>query len=271
MLLRRVIACLDVADGRVVKGTRFVDLRDEGDPAVLAARHAAAGADEIVLLDITAAPEARATALDLVRRTARGLDVPLTVGGGVRTAAEMRAVLRAGADKVAINSAALADPGLIRRCSRRFGRQCVVVAVDARRETGPAGATAAGAATAVPTGWEAVAGGGRRPSGRDAVAWAVQAAELGAGEILLTSIDRDGTRSGYDLELLRAVSAAADVPVVASGGAGGPADVVAAIREGGADAVLVAGILHEGLITIGALKAALAGAGLPVRPLEAAA
>lgn len=266
MLLRRVIACLDVADGRVVKGTRFVDLRDEGDPASLAARHAAAGADEIVLLDITAAPEARATALVLVRRTARGLDVPLTVGGGVRTAAEMRAVLRTGADKVAINSAALADPGLITRCSRRFGRQSVVVAVDARREPAPPEA-----ATARPPRWQAVAAGGRRPSGRDAVAWAVQAAELGAGEILLTSIDRDGTRAGYDLELLRAVSAAADVPIVASGGAGGPADVVAAIREGGADAVLVAGILHEGHTTIATLKEALAAAGLPVRPIEAAA
>jgi len=267
MLLRRVVACLDVAGGRVVKGTRFVELADRGDPVELAAHYAAAGADEIVLLDIGAAPEDRATALDLVRRTARRLDVPLTVGGGVRTAAEMRAVLRAGADKVAINSAALADPGLVRRCARSFGRQCVVVAVDAARR--PAAGARPGSAE--PPRWQAVAAGGRRPTGRDAVAWAAEAAALGAGEILLTSIDRDGTRSGYDLELLRAVGAAAAVPVVASGGAGGPADLVAAIRDGGADAVLLAGILHEGRTTIAALKEALAAAGLPVRRVEVAA
>jgi cyclase len=258
MLLRRVIPCLDVAGGRVVKGTRFVDLRDEGDPAELAARYAAAGADEIVLLDITAAPEGRATLLELVERTARRLFVPLTVGGGVRTPAEMRAVLRAGADKVAVNTAAIVDPGLIARCARVFGRQCVVVAVDAR--AAPANG-----------GWEVLARGGRDATGLDAVAWTRRAAELGAGEILLTSIDRDGTRTGFDLDLLRAVTAVVDVPVIASGGAGTPADMVAAIVEGGADAVLAASVFHRGIHSIASVKAALAAAGVPVRPVEEAA
>jgi cyclase len=258
MLLRRVIPCLDVAGGRVVKGTRFVNLQDAGDPAELAARYAAAGADEIVLLDITAAPEGRATLLELVERTARRLFVPLTVGGGVRTPAEMRAVLRAGADKVAVNTAAIVDPGLIARCARVFGRQCVVVAVDAR--AAPANG-----------GWEVLARGGRDATGLDAVAWTRRAAELGAGEILLTSIDRDGTRSGFDLDLLRAVTAVVDVPVIASGGAGTPADMVAAIVEGGADAVLAASVFHRGIHSIASVKAALAAAGVPVRPVEEAA
>src|SRR5262245_347965 len=259
MLLRRVIPCLDVADGRVVKGIRFVDLTDEGDPAELAARYAAAGADEIVYLDISAAPEGRGTLLDVVNRTASRVFIPLTVGGGVRSPREMRDVLRAGADKVAVNTAAVQDPALLRRCARTFGRQCVVISIDAR---------------AVPNQsdvWEVVVRGGRDPVGLDAVEWARRAVELGAGEVLLTSIDRDGTRSGFDTALLRAVSGAVDVPVVASGGAGSPADMVAAIVEGHADAVLAASIFHRDIHSIGAVKAALAAAGVPVRAVRAAA
>jgi cyclase len=258
MLLRRVIPCLDVAGGRVVKGTRFADLRDQGDPADLAARYAAAGADELIFLDIDAAPEARPTLLTAVRRTSRRLFVPLTVGGGVNSSAEMRAVLRAGADKVAINSAAVADPPLVARCARRFGRQCVVVAIDARRRPRTSG-------------WEVVVRGGRTATGIDVVAWARHAASLGAGELLLTSIDRDGTGAGFDLALLRAVTSAVDIPVIASGGAGAAADMVAAITIGGADAVLAASIFHSGLVSIAAVKAALALAGVPVRPVAAAA
>ena len=257
MLLRRVIPCLDVADGRVVKGTRFVDLRDAGDPAELARQYAEEGADEVVFLDITAAPEGRATLLEVVERTARQAFVPLTVGGGVRTPAEMRAVLRAGADKVAVNTAAVLDPSLVDRCARRFGRQCVVVAIDARARDG------------ADRSWEVVVRGGRDGTGRDAVAWAREAAGRGAGEILLTSIDRDGTQAGYDLRLLRAVSDAVPVPVVASGGAGGPDDLAAAIVVGGADAVLAASIFHDGRYSIGAVKEALAAAGIPVRAVPA--
>ena len=254
MLLRRVIPCLDVAHGRVVKGTRFVDLRDAGDPPVLAARYAEAGADELVFLDIAAAPEDRATLLDIVERTARQAFVPLTVGGGVRSAQEMKAVLRAGADKVAVNTAAVRDGGLLRSCARRFGRQCVVIAIDARAR--PEGG-----------GWEVGVRGGREPTGLDAVEWARRAVDLGAGEILLTSIDRDGTRQGYDTSLLRAVSDAVGVPIIASGGAGKPADMVAAIVEGGADAVLAASIFHHDIHSIAAVKQALAEAGVPVRLL----
>jgi cyclase len=250
-------------EGRVVKGTRFVDLTDEGDPAELATRYADAGADEIVFLDIGAAPDGRATLLDVVGRTARSLFVPLTVGGGVRDAAGMKRVLRAGADKVAVNTAAVEDPALVPRCARRFGRQCVVVSVDARRVAGSDGAEEPR--------WEVVTGGGRRPTGIDAVDWARTAAALGAGEILLTSIDRDGTRSGYDLELIRAVVGAVDVPVVASGGAGSPSDMVAAIVDGGADAALAASIFHRDLHSIAAVKEALADAGIPVRRLSDAA
>jgi cyclase len=257
MLLRRVIPCLDVANGRVVKGTRFVDLVDEGDPPELAARYAAAGADELVFLDITAAPQGRATLLDVVERTARRVFIPLTVGGGVRSASDMKAVLRAGADKVAVNTAAVQDPALIRRCARRFGRQCVVASIDARAVPGDGS-------------WEVVVRGGRDSTGLDAVAWARTAVELGAGELLLTSIDRDGTRRGFDLALLRAVTSAVDVPVIASGGAGTPADMAAAIVEGGADAVLAASIFHRDLHSIAAVKAALAAAGVPVRITAAA-
>ena len=275
MLLRRVIPCLDVRDGRVVKGTRFLDLVDEGDPAELAARYAREGADEICFLDITAAVEGRATLLGAVERTARQAFVPLTVGGGVRSVSDMRAVLRAGADRVAVNSAAVADPSLVDRCARRFGRQCVVVSIDARRRLGPgaagdpgghaAGTSAGRGADGDGPAWQVVVQGGRVATGRDAVAWAVEAAERGAGEILLTSIDRDGTRAGYDLELLGAVSRAVSVPVVASGGAGSPADLVAAVLEGGADAVLAASIFHRELHGIAAVKRAMAAAGIPVR------
>jgi cyclase len=251
MLRRRVIPCLDVADGRVVKGTRFVDLVDEGDPPQLAERYAREGADELVFLDITAAPERRGTLLDIVERTARRAFIPLTVGGGVRTVDEMRDVLRAGADKVSLNTAAVAEPELIARCAHRFGRQAVVVAIDAL-------GTAPGA-------WEVVVRGGRERTGRDAVAWAGRAVALGAGELLITSIDRDGTGSGFDTALLRAISSSVEVPVIASGGAAGPDDFVAAVRDGGADAVLAASIFHRRIHSIVEVKAAMAAAGLPVR------
>ncbi len=251
----RVVVCLDVKDGRVVKGTNFEGLRDVGDPVELAARYEAEGADEIVYLDISASKEERGTLLDLVRRTAEVLFVPLTVGGGVRAASDIGPLLRAGADKISVNSAALADPTLLTRGAKRFGSQCVVVSVDAKRsEDGT---------------WQAFTHGGSRATGKDAVDWAVQAVERGAGEVLLTSMDRDGVRTGYDLELTRAVADRVGVPVVASGGAGEAAHLRDAFREGHASAALVAGILHDGLTTVGALKDALAGWGLPVR--EAAA
>jgi len=257
MLRRRVIPCLDVADGRVVKGTRFVDLVDEGDPPELAERYAAEGADELVFLDITAAPQRRATLLDIVERTARRAFIPLTVGGGVRSVADMRDVLRAGADKVSLNTAAVADPTLISRCAARFGRQAVVVAIDAR--------LAPGTRAADPPLWDVVVNGGREPAGLDAVAWARRAVDLGAGELLVTSIDRDGTGSGFDTALLRAITSSVHVPVIASGGAAGPADFVAAVRDGGADAVLAASIFHRRIHAIADVKAAMAAAGMPVR------
>lgn len=250
MLRRRVIPCLDVANGRVVKGTRFVDLVDEGDPPELAARYAAEGADELVFLDISAAPEGRGTLLEIVERTARRAFIPLTVGGGVRSVDEMRDVLRAGADKVSLNTAAVADPALIARCAARFGRQAVVVAIDARRTD---------------RSWDVLVRGGRETTDLDAVGWAERAVELGAGELLVTSIDRDGTQAGFDTELLRAISGAVEVPVIASGGAARPADFVTAVVDGGADAVLAASIFHRRIHTIGEVKAAMAAAGLPVR------
>jgi cyclase len=266
MLRRRVIPCLDVAGGRVVKGTRFVDLVDAGDPAELAGRYAAEGADEIVFLDISASAEGRGTLLEVVERTARGVFVPLAVGGGVRSVDEMKAVLRAGADKVVLNTAAVADPGLIERCARRFGRQAVVVAIDARRRT-----RSEPAASPSPATWEVLVTGGRTPTGRNAVDWAREAVARGAGELIVTSIDRDGTGTGYDLDLLRAIGRAVEVPVVASGGAANPDDLVAAVRDGGADAVLAASIFHRRIHSIAAVKAAMAAAGLSVRPIEAAA
>jgi cyclase len=257
MLTRRVIPCLDVANGRVVKGTRFIDLVDEGDPAELAARYADEGADEIVFLDIGAAPEGRGTLLDTVERTARRAFIPLTVGGGVRSTTDMRDVLRAGADKVSLNTAAVADPALISRCARRFGRQAVVVAIDARRLPRPANGGEAG--------WEVLVRGGRDTTGLDAVTWAVRAAELGAGELLVTSIDRDGTQSGFDTDLLRAIAERVEVPVIASGGAAGPEDFVRAVVDGHADAVLAASIFHRRIHAIADVKSAMAAAGLPVR------
>lgn len=260
MLRRRVIPCLDVADGRVVKGTRFVDLVDEGDPPELAERYAREGADELVFLDISAAPERRGTLLDIVERTARRAFIPLTVGGGVRTVEEMRDVLRAGADKVSLNTAAVADPALINRCAARFGSQAVVVAIDARRRSESVGDA-----------WEVVVKGGREATALEAVAWAERAVELGAGELLVTSIDRDGTGTGFDTDLLRAITTRVSVPVIASGGAAGPDDFVAAVREGGADAVLAASIFHRRIHSIASVKAAMAAAGLPVRLVPAAA
>jgi len=257
MLRRRVIPCLDVADGRVVKGTHFVDLVDEGDPPELAERYANEGADELVFLDIGAAAEGRGTLLEIVERTARRVFIPLTVGGGVRSVTEMRDVLRAGADKVSLNTAAVADPMLISRCAARFGRQAVVVAIDALARRAPAGPGSGG--------WEVVVKGGREATGSDAVAWAQRAVELGAGELLVTSIDRDGTHAGFDTDLLRAITSSVHVPVIASGGAAGPADFVAAVRDGGADAVLAASIFHRRIHPIADVKAAMAAAGLPVR------
>jgi cyclase len=253
VLRRRIIPCLDVKDGRVVKGTRFVDLVDEGDPPELAERYAREGADELVFLDISAAPEGRGTLREIVERTARRAFVPLTVGGGVRSVDEMRDVLRAGADKVSLNTAAVADPELVAACARRFGSQAVVVAIDARRHTDGA------------DGWEVLVKGGRQTTALDAVDWARRVTALGAGELLVTSIDRDGTRSGYDTALLRAISSAVRVPVIASGGAAGPEDFVAAVVDGGADAVLAASIFHRRIHSIAAVKAAMAAAGLPVR------
>ena len=264
MLRRRVIPCLDVANGRVVKGTRFVDLVDEGAPPELAARYADEGADELVFLDITAAPEGRRTLLDVVERTARRAFIPLTVGGGVRTVRDMRDVLRAGADKVSLNTAAVADPSLVSRCAARFGRQAVVVAIDARRVAGEEpGATEPR--------WEVLVRGGRDTTTLEAVEWAVRAAELGAGELLVTSIDRDGTQSGYDTALLRAITSRVTVPVIASGGAAAPSDFVAAVRDGGADAVLAASIFHRRIHAIADVKRALQAAGIPVRATQGVA
>ncbi|HSL32124.1 MAG TPA: imidazole glycerol phosphate synthase subunit HisF [Candidatus Limnocylindrales bacterium] len=262
MLRRRVIPCLDVANGRVVKGTRFVDLVDEGDPPELAERYAREGADELVFLDITAAPEGRGTLLDIVERTARRAFIPLTVGGGVRSVEEMRDVLRAGADKVSLNTAAVSNPELVAACARRFGSQAVVLAIDARR--------VADASTTRPR-WEVLVRGGRETTGLDAVEWARRVAALGAGELLVTSIDRDGTQAGFDTELLRAITSAVGVPVIASGGAAGPDDFVSAVVDGGADAVLAASIFHRAIHSIASVKATMAAAGLSVRLDGAAA
>ena len=250
MLTNRIIACLDVMDGRVVKGTGFVNLRDAGDPIALAERYEAQGADEIVFLDITATGERRGTLLDLVQRTAERLFIPLTVGGGMRTVDDIASALRAGADKTAINSAAVRHPELLKDVARRFGSQCVVASIDALRK----GAS-----------WEVYVNGGREPTGLDAIEWAVRCAELGAGEILLTSIDRDGARSGYDIELVSSVAQAVEVPVVASGGAGSARDVVDAFIRGRADAALLAGVLHDNTTDIARVKAALRAARIPVR------
>lgn len=252
MLTKRIIACLDVDGGRVVKGVQFVNLRDAGDPAELAKAHSESGADEIVLLDISAAHQNRSTLLDTVRRTARQLFIPFTVGGGIRTLEDAAAVFAAGADKVSINSAALADPSLITRIADRFGSQAVVVAIDAKR-------------SATEQRWEAFTRGGRNASGIDTVAWAREAESRGAGEILLTSMDRDGTASGFDCNLTKAVADSVRIPVIASGGAGGADHFVEVFRDGHADAALAASIFHYGIGRLVELKETLRSEGVPVR------
>ncbi|HVY87047.1 MAG TPA: imidazole glycerol phosphate synthase subunit HisF [Caulobacterales bacterium] len=253
MLAARIIPCLDVKDGRVVKGVNFVDLKDAGDPAEQAAIYDAQGADEICFLDITASHERRGTLLDVVRRTADRCFTPLTVGGGVRTPEDVRALLLAGADKAAINTAAVQTPELIDAAARKFGAQCIVVAVDAKQ--------------AEPGKWEVFIHGGRTPTGKDAVAFAVEAVERGAGELLVTSMDRDGTRAGYDIALLKEITSRVRVPVIASGGAGSLDDLVAAIVEGGASAALAASIFHYGTYTLAEAREALRKAGAPVRSI----
>jgi len=251
MLAKRVIPCLDVDAGRVVKGVRFQELRDAGDPVQLAAHYDREGADELVFLDITATLEDREATLDVVSRTAEEVFIPLTVGGGVRTEDDVDALLRAGADKVSVNSAAVRDPSLLSRCADRFGTQCMVVAIDAKRRG---------------SGWDVFVDAGHTPTGRDAVEWAAEAtAGHGAGEVLLTSMDRDGTGEGYDLELLRAIAGAVAVPVVASGGAGTPEHFAEALTDGRADAVLAASRWHDGDLTIREVKEHLASRGIPVR------
>ena len=250
MLTRRLIVCLDVKDGRVVKGTRFRQLRDVGDPRAMSIQYEREGADEIVFLDISASAEGRGTLLDVARRTAEELFIPLTIGGGIRSVDDLTRALRSGADKVSINSAAVDRPKILTEAAERFGAQCVVASIDARR---------------VGSRWRVHTRGGTCPTALDAVEWAVECVRRGAGEILLTSIDRDGSRDGYDLELTRSVSDAVDVPVIASGGAGNGADVVAALTGGGADAALVAGILHDGSIGIADIKREMMRAGVPTR------
>jgi cyclase len=257
MLTRRVIVCLDVKGGRVVKGVQFESLRDVGDPVALAERYEAEGADEITFLDISASAEERGTLLDVARRTAERLFIPLTIGGGVRTVDDVGRALRAGADKVSINSAAVERPEVLTESAYRFGSQCVVASIDAKdREVGSGT-------------WEVYTRGGRQPTGLDAVEWAVECVRRGAGEILLTSIDRDGARTGYDLPLTRAIADAVDVPVIASGGAGNAEHVREAIVDARADAALVAGILHDGLTTVRAIKQEMARAGIVVRTVAA--
>ena len=251
-LTRRVIPCLDVTDGRVVKGVKFLELRDAGDPVELAGFYNDEGADELVFLDITATSDSRNTMIDVVERTASQIFIPLTVGGGVRSVEDMRQLLRAGADKISINTAAIREPDLIRQGAERFGRQCIVVAIDARQnEEGD--------------GWGVYTHGGRKPAGLDAVAWAERAADLGAGELLVTSMDRDGGKDGYDLELLAEIGSRVNIPVIASGGAGTLDHLVDALAPGRADAVLAASIFHFGDYRIADAKRHLASRGIPVR------
>lgn len=252
MLTKRIIPCLDVTDGRVVKGTKFLELRDAGDPVECAKAYDAQGADELVFLDITASSDNRATMVDVVGRTASECFMPLTVGGGIRAVEDMRLMLQAGADKVSVNTSAIERPALITEGAERFGSQCIVVAIDARRREGG--------------GWTVHTHGGRRPTPLEAVAWAKQAEELGAGEILLTSMDADGTKAGYDMDLVRAVSSAVAIPVIASGGAGTLDHMADVLLHAGADAVLAASIFHFGEHTVGDVKAFLAARGVPVRP-----
>ena len=258
MLAKRIIPCLDVTGGRVVKGVNFVELRDAGDPVEIAARYNEQGADELTFLDITATSDGRDLILPIIEAVASQVFIPLTVGDGVRTVADVRRLLNAGADKTSFNSAAIADPQVIRDASGKYGAQCIVVAIDARRRTGD-DLAARGA------GWDVYSHGGRKNTGLDAVAWARQMAAYGAGEILLTSMDRDGTQIGFDLELTRAVSDAVDVPVIASGGVGTLDHLADGVQIGGADAVLAASIFHYGTFTIAQAKQHLAGRGIPVR------
>lgn len=250
MVTRRIVVCLDVKGDRVVKGVQFESLRDVGDPVVLAQRYEADGADEIVYLDISASAEERSTFFDLARRTAERLFIPLTIGGGIRSADDVARALRAGADKVGVNTAAVETPEILTECARRFGSQCVVTSIDAKRKG---------------DGWVVYTRGGRTPTSLDAIAWARECVSRGAGELLVTSIDRDGARSGYDLELTAAIADVVEVPVVASGGAGSASHVRDALVRGHADAALVAGILHEGVTTVQRIKAELALHGIPVR------
>jgi cyclase len=254
MLAKRIIPCLDIANGRVVKGVHFLNLRDAGDPVEQARIYDAAGADELVFLDISATPEGRATAVETVRRVAEQVFMPLAVGGGIRSVEDMRRLLLAGADKVSVNSAAVRTPGLLAEGADRFGAQCVVLAIDARRSTAPTVAR-----------WEVVIDGGRTPTGIDAVEWAARGVALGAGEILLTSMDADGTLDGYDVALTRAVADVVQVPVIASGGAGSVEHFAQVLREGRADAALAASLFHDGKLAIPELKAYLAGQSIPVR------
>ena len=265
MALKRVIPCLDVDRGRVVKGTNFVDIRDAGDPVELAERYDAEGADELIFLDITASHEGRDTIVELARRTADNVFIPFTIGGGIRSVADAQAVLDAGADKVSVNSAALARPELLTELAENFGSQCVVVAIDAKRVPPDAEHMPVGVPGGEAEAWQVYVNGGRKPTGRGAVEWAREAVERGAGEILLTSMDRDGTNDGYDIALTRAVADAVSVPVIASGGAGELEHLVEAIQQGHADAALCASIFHYGHHTVAEAKAALAAAGIPVR------
>jgi imidazole glycerol-phosphate synthase subunit HisF len=254
MLAKRIIPCLDVTGGRVVKGVNFVELRDAGDPVEIAARYNEQGADELTFLDITATSDGRDLILHIIEAVASQVFIPLTVGGGVRSVGDVRRLLNAGADKVSFNSAAVADPQVIREASQKYGAQCIVVAIDAKRRAGAGGA-----------GWDVYTHGGRKNTGLDAVEWAREMTRQGAGEILLTSMDRDGTKSGFDLALTRAVSDAVSVPVIASGGVGALEHLSEGIRIGGADAVLAASIFHYGEFTVGQAKALLARDGIPVR------
>ena len=255
MLTKRIIPCLDVTDGRVVKGTNFVNLRDAGDPVDCAVEYNRQGADELVFLDITASSDERKTMVDVVRKTAERCFMPVTVGGGIRTVDDMREMLMAGADKVGINTAAVNNPDLVSQGSKAFGTQCIVVAIDAKRRTGdPA------------DGWEVFTHGGRTPTGRDAIEWATEVYERGAGEILLTSMDADGTKAGYDLELTASISDAIPIPVIASGGAGNIDHMVDVLDQGKADAVLAASIFHFGDYTVSDVKEYLSDHGVPVRP-----
>lgn len=254
MVAKRIIPCLDMAAGRVVKGVNFVGLRDAGDPVELACRYDAAGADELVFLDIAASHQGRGTLVELVQRTAEQLFIPFTVGGGISSVEGITELLRAGADKVSLNSAAVADPELIRAGARQFGAQCIVVAIDGRKRIGG--------------GWDVYVKGGRQNTGLDLLAWAKEAVALGAGELLLTSMDGDGTQQGYDLELTAEVAAAVAVPVIASGGAGCLADIEAVLTKTGASAALLASLLHDGVLTVAQIKEHLLSCGLPLRPVN---